>query len=172
MLTEWEILSYRQVWIHNEDNQVKYYSVNLKRSNLLNTQNNYHSVCAEWYNIPRVNQHIFLPIKPMCRSSPWQECIKLSLTTTFCFGMLCAKICSSLVEIREWCAVLHINLNVPAQALAPYAGLQWNHWAKDMPGRAELNPWSFGIFFSSGKNLFDCSYKPAVYGCVLPVLNM
>lgn len=172
MLIEWEILSHRQGWTHNEDNQVKYYSVILKRKSLWNTQNNYHSVSAEWYNIPRVNQQIFRQIEPMCKSSPWWECTKLSLTTTFCFRTLRAKICGSRAEIGEWCVVLHINLDVPAQALAPYAHLQWNHWAKDMPGRTELNPWSFGVFFSGGKSLFDCSYKPAVYGCILPVLNM
>lgn len=139
---------------------------------LLNTQNNYRGVSAEWCNIPRVNPQIFLRSTPMCRSSPCQGCIKLSLTSTFCFRTLCAKFCSSRAAIGGWCAVSHINLDVPAQALAPYAHLQWNHWAKDMPGRTELNPWSFGIFFSCGKNLVDWSYKPAVYGCILPVLNM
>lgn len=95
----------------------------------------------------------------MCKSSQWLRCIKLSLTTTFCFRMACAKIHSSQTEIGGWCVVFLINLDVPAQTLAPYVHLQWNHWAKDMPGRKEFNPWSFGTCFSGGKNLFDCSYN-------------
>jgi len=104
-LIEWETLSYRQGWIHSEDNQVKQYSVILKRKSLLNTQNNYHCVSAEWHNIPRVNQQIFLQMEPVCKSRPWRECIKLSLTTTFCFGMAVPRAALSGWHWRMTCSV-------------------------------------------------------------------
>lgn len=137
---------------------------------LLNTQNNYQSVPAEWYNIRRVNQQLFLRTPATRGSSPCQHASSCHSPAPSASGRSCQVLQLSGCHRRAMCCVSHKS-GCAALALAPYVHLQWNHWAKDMPGRTELNPWSFGIFFSCGKNLFDWSYKPAVYGCILPVLN-